>query len=123
MNDGKAWPGPASPSAISAPASSSVTAIEQHGVESIPDEDRDASIFDFVRLCWGGANSLATAVLGAFPIMFGLSFRQSVAATVLGLVVGSVVLAPMSIFGPTNGTNNAVSSSAHFGAENRHWRQ
>ena len=98
---------------------SSVTKVEQHGVESIPDEHRDASIFDFMRLCWGGANSLATAVLGAFPIMFGLSFWQATAATVLGLIVGSLVLAPMSIFGPINGTNNAVSSSAHFGVVGR----
>jgi len=97
----------------------SVTAVEQHGVASIPDADRDSSVFDFVRLCWGGANSLATAVLGAFPIMFGLSFWQAVTASVIGLVVGSIVLAPMSIFGPINGTNNAVSSSAHFGVLGR----
>ncbi len=98
---------------------SSVTTVEQHGVESIPDQDRDSSIFDFTRLCWGGANSLATAVLGAFPIMFGLSFWQATAATVFGVVVGSLILAPMSIFGPINGTNNAVSSSAHFGVVGR----
>jgi purine-cytosine permease-like protein len=98
---------------------SSVTTVEQHGVESIPDQDRDSSIFDFTRLCWGGANSLATAVLGAFPIMFGLSFWQATAAAVFGVVVGSLILAPMSIFGPINGTNNAVSSSAHFGVVGR----
>src|SRR5208337_1380911 len=98
---------------------SSVTTVEQYGVDSIPDVDRDASILDFVRLCWGGANSIATAVLGAFPIMFGLSFWQATAAAVLGLIVGSLVLAPMSIFGPINGTNNAVSSSAHFGVVGR----
>ena len=97
----------------------SVTTVEQHGVESIPDKDRDSSIFDFMRLCWGGANSLATAVLGAFPIMFGLSFWQATAAAVLGVVIGSLILAPMSIFGPINGTNNAVSSSAHFGVVGR----
>src|SRR5882724_3808189 len=77
---------------------SSVTTVEQHGVDSIPDAHRDASIFDFMRLCWGGANSIATAVLGAFPIMFGLSFWQATAAAVLGLIAGSLVLAPMSIF-------------------------
>ena len=97
----------------------SVTTVEQHGVESIPDQDRDSSVFDFMRLCWGGANSLATAVLGAFPIMFGLSFWQATAAAVLGVVLGSLILAPMSIFGPINGTNNAVSSSAHFGVVGR----
>jgi len=119
MNERNAWPESVSSSEISVSAPPSATTIEQHGVESIPDADRNASILDFIRLCWGGANSLATAVLGAFPIMFGLSFWQAVAATVLGLIVGSIVLAPMSIFGPINGTNNAVSSSAHFGVVGR----
>jgi purine-cytosine permease-like protein len=93
--------------------------FELHGIESIPDGDRNATILDFMRLCWGGANSLATAVLGAFPIMFGLSFWQSVTATAIGVTVGALVLAPMAVFGPINGTNNAVSSSAHFGVVGR----
>jgi purine-cytosine permease-like protein len=72
-----------------------------------------------MRLCWGGANSLATAVLGAFPIMFGLSFWQAMAANALGVAIGALVLGPMAVFGPLNGTNNAVSSSAHFGVVGR----
>jgi purine-cytosine permease-like protein len=72
-----------------------------------------------MRLCWGGANSLATAVLGAFPIMFGLSFWQAMAANLLGVAIGALVLCPMSVFGPLNGTNNAVSSGAHFGVVGR----
>jgi purine-cytosine permease-like protein len=93
--------------------------IEQHGIESIPDSDRTATIFDFMRIEWGGLNSLATAVLGAFPIIFGLSFWQSLAATCLGVLLGSLILAPMALFGPLTGTNNAVSSSAHFGVVGR----
>ena len=93
--------------------------MEQHGIESIPERDRTATIFDFMRIEWGGLNSLATAVLGAFPIIFGLSFWQSVAATVLGVMLGSLILAPMGLFGPLTGTNNAVSSSAHFGVVGR----
>jgi purine-cytosine permease-like protein len=93
--------------------------FERHGIESIPDRDRTATIFDFLRIAWSGSNSLPTAVLGAFPIIFGLSFWQSVAATVLGVVVGAIILAPMAIFGPLSGTNNAVSSSAHFGVVGR----
>lgn len=100
-------------------APSSASLFEHHGIECIPDADRSASIFDFARVCWGGANSLATAVLGAFPIMFGLSFWQGLAATLVGLLLGALILAPMSIFGPMNGTNNAVSSSAHFGVVGR----
>jgi purine-cytosine permease-like protein len=51
--------------------------IERHGIESIPDKDRTATIFDFMRIEWGGSNSLATAVLGAAlvalanPMSFG----------------------------------------------------
>jgi purine-cytosine permease-like protein len=105
--------------ANSEPAQRTPPGFEVHGIESIPDADRTASILDFMRLCWGGANSLATAVLGAFPIMFGLSFWQSAAAATLGVITGAMILAPMAVFGPINGTNNAVSSSAHFGVVGR----
>jgi purine-cytosine permease-like protein len=93
--------------------------MEKHGIESIPDCDRNASLIDFMRIEWGGLNSLATAVLGAFPIMFGLSFWQALTATVVGVLLGALVLAPMGLFGPLTGTNNAVSSSAHFGVVGR----
>jgi purine-cytosine permease-like protein len=93
--------------------------IERHGIESIPEADRSATVLDFLRIAWGGGNSLATAVLGAFPIIFGLSFWQGLAATVLGVLTGALLLAPMSVFGPITGTNNAVSSSAHFGVVGR----
>ena len=93
--------------------------LEQHGIEPIPSVERTATIFDFVRIEWGCSNSLATAMLGAFPIIFGLSFWQGLAATILGVTLGALVLAPMAIFGPLTGTNNAVSSSAHFGVVGR----
>ncbi|MCC5574979.1 cytosine permease [Microtetraspora sp. AC03309] len=97
----------------------SITEIETYGVERIPDADRTARPLDLFRVAFGGANTFATCVLGAFPILFGLSFWQGVAATLLGLVVGALLLAPLSVFGPTNGTNNAISSSAHLGVHGR----
>jgi purine-cytosine permease-like protein len=93
--------------------------FERHGIESIPDVARTSSIADFVRLCWGGGNSLATAVLGAFPIMLGLSFWQAMTANATGVCMGALILGPMAVFGPLNGTNNAVSSGAHFGVVGR----
>ncbi|MGY0019831.1 purine-cytosine permease family protein [Streptomyces sp. YJ-C3] len=99
--------------------SDSITDIETNGVERIPDEDRTARPLDLFRLAFGGANTFATCVLGAFPILFGLSFWQGLAATALGLVAGALLLAPMALFGPRNGTNNAVSSSAHLGVHGR----
>src|SRR5271165_5997344 len=82
------------------------TAFDQHGIECIPDRDRNATVFDFMRIEWGGANSLATAVLGAFPIIFGLSLWQALAAALIGVLVGACILAPMALFGPLTGTNN-----------------
>ncbi|MEW9555205.1 cytosine permease [Nonomuraea sp. NPDC050783] len=99
--------------------SDTIIEIETYGVERIPDADRTARPLDLFRVAFGGANTFATCVLGAFPILFGLSFWQGLAATVLGLVVGALILAPLSLFGPLNGTNNAVSSSAHLGVHGR----
>ncbi|TRW86147.1 cytosine permease [Mycolicibacterium sp. 018/SC-01/001] len=96
-----------------------VTEVEIHGVEPIPDAERTAGPLDLFRLIFGGANTIATVVLGTFPIIFGLSFRDAVLATLAGLLLGAAILAPMSLFGPRNGTNNAVSSSAHLGVHGR----
>lgn len=57
--------------------------IERHGIESISDKDRTATIFDFMRIEWGGSNSLATAVLGAFPIISSRPHVLCIAATTI----------------------------------------
>ena len=95
------------------------TEVEVRGVEPIPDDERTAGPLDLFRLIFGGANTIATVVLGTFPIIFGLSFRDALLATLAGLLLGAAILAPMSLFGPRNGTNNAVSSSAHLGVHGR----
>ena len=97
----------------------SIRTIETNGVEQIPDHERTAGPKDLFRLIFGGANTFATAVLGSFPVLFGLSFQAGVWAIVLGVLVGALILAPMGLFGPINGTNNAVSSGAHFGVHGR----
>ncbi|WP_327186602.1 purine-cytosine permease family protein [Streptomyces sp. NBC_01334] len=109
------------PSPEPAPSASppSLTEVESHGVDRIPDAERTATPLDLFRLAFGGANTFSTCVLGAFPILFGLSFWQGLAATLLGVFVGALILCPMAVFGPVNGTNNAVSSSAHLGVHGR----
>src|ERR1044071_10493927 len=91
------------------------TEVEQHGIDTIPAEDRHSTPFDLFRIQFGGANTFATVILGTFPILLGLSLWEAVAATVLGVLVGALILMPMGLFGPLTGTNNAVSSGAHFG--------
>ncbi|CAL9345965.1 hypothetical protein SUDANB105_00369 [Streptomyces sp. enrichment culture] len=88
-------------------------------MERIPDADLTATPSDLFRLAFGGANTFSTCVLGAFPILFGLSFLQGLAATLLGVITGALILCPMALFGPVIGTNNAVSSSAHLGVHGR----
>ena len=51
--------------------------------------------------------------------MFRRPHWQALAATVLGLLVGTLFLMPMGIFGPRTGTNNAVSSGALLGVRGR----
>ena len=69
-----------------------MTDIEIYGVESIPAADRTSTPSDLFKIAFGGANSFATVLLGAFPIFFGLSLMQGLLATLLGVVVGSAIL-------------------------------
>ena len=96
-----------------------VTDVEQHGIDTIPPKHRHSSPLDLFRIQFGGANTFATVILGTFPIILGLSLWEAVAATVLGVLVGATILMPMGLFGPRTGTNNAVSSGAHFGVRGR----
>jgi purine-cytosine permease-like protein len=96
-----------------------VTEVEQHGIDTIPDAERAARPFDLFRIQFGGANTFATIILGTFPILLGLSLGEAVLATLTGVVVGALILMPMGLFGPRTGTNNAVSSGAHFGVRGR----
>ncbi len=100
-------------------STASISQIETFGVEQIPDHERNAKPLDLFRLIFGGANTFSTAVLGSFPVLFGLSFQAGLVAVLLGTLVGALILAPMGLFGAINGTNNAVSSGAHFGVHGR----
>ncbi|MBR8058275.1 purine-cytosine permease family protein [Burkholderia dolosa] len=96
-----------------------ITQIESFGFERIPDASRDARPIDLFRLLFGGCNTFSTSVLGSFPVLVGLSFRDGMCAIVLGVLAGTCILAPMSLFGPRNGTSDPVSSGAHFGIHGR----
>ncbi|CAB3785412.1 hypothetical protein LMG28688_02031 [Paraburkholderia caffeinitolerans] len=97
----------------------SITQVESFGFERIPDASRYARPIDLFRLLFGGCNTFSTSVLGSFPVLVGLSFKAGVCAIVLGVLAGTCILAPMSLFGPRNGTSDPVSSGAHFGIHGR----
>lgn len=58
-------------------------------------------------------------VFGWLPVTFGLGWWSTVTASVVGLTVGTLVTAPLALLGPRTGTNNTVSSGAHFGVTGR----
>ena len=58
-------------------------------------------------------------MFGAFAILFGLSFWQTLGAMAVGTAVGTLAVLPTSIIGPRTGTNMTVSSGAFFGIRGR----
>jgi purine-cytosine permease-like protein len=110
-------PAPPAPAPIASPPG--VTEVEPYGIDTIPAEARFARPRDLFRITFGASNSIATMVLGSFPIVFGLGFVDGLLAIVAGVLAGGVLLCGMALFGPINGTNNAVSSGAHFGIVGR----
>jgi purine-cytosine permease-like protein len=95
------------------------TGIEPHGIDTIPEEDRTGSPWDIVKILVGGDLALSLVVIGWLPITFGLSWWSAATSLLVGTAAGALVLAPIAMLGMRTGTNNAVSSGAHFGVVGR----
>src|SRR5690606_6433944 len=80
------------PTPTAAAADTATFAIEVHGINPIPEAERWAKPKHVFGLIFGGANSISTAVLGAFGPVFGLTFWDGALAIVLGVVIGSLIL-------------------------------
>jgi purine-cytosine permease-like protein len=89
--------------------------VETHGVDYIPARDRHGGPIELVWI-WIAVNAyLGILVLGSLPIVFGLSWWQAFWAVLAGTFVGSLLFAPMTLFGPRTGTTDPYTSRAHFG--------
>jgi permease for cytosine/purines len=58
-------------------------------------------------------------VFGAFAILFGLNFWQTVTSMAVGIAIGTLGVLPTAVIGPRTGTNMTVSSGAFFGIRSR----
>jgi purine-cytosine permease-like protein len=96
-----------------------VLRIERHGIEFIPDEERASRPVNLFYILLGGCLTFSLFVIGWFPVAFGLGWWSSFSAVAVGALIGALLLAPMGLFGPRTGTNNPVSSGAHFGVVGR----
>lgn len=93
--------------------------VESTGVAHIPDGQRGSSPANVFVVFVGGNLAFSVIIFGWLPISFGLGWRDAISASLVGLTIGTLLIAPMSLLGPRTGTNNVVSSGAHFGVRGR----
>jgi purine-cytosine permease-like protein len=96
-----------------------VGAVEAAGVEYLPEDARDSSPRNLGAVFLGANLTWTNVVFGAFAILFGLSFWQTVTSMAVGTAVGTLAMLPTAIIGPRTGTNMTVSSGAFFGIRGR----
>ena len=91
-------------------------AVEPGGVDRIPESERHGRPSQLLWT-WSSPNlefaTVAVGILG--PLAFGLTFWQSVAAIVLGTVLGSTTHGVLSTWGPPTGLCQMVLSRTGFG--------
>src|SRR3954471_16685298 len=93
--------------------------VEAAGVAYIPEAERDSRPANLAAVFFGGDLAFSVIVFGWLPVTFGLGWWATVSASALGLALGTVITAPLALLGPRTGTNNTVSSGAHFGVTGR----
>src|ERR1700754_737109 len=96
-----------------------VGAVENAGVEYLPEDARDSRPRNLGAVFLGANLTWTNVVFGAFAILFGLSFWQTVTSMAVGTAVGTLAMLPTAIIGPRTGTNMTVSSGAFFGIRGR----
>jgi purine-cytosine permease-like protein len=94
-------------------------AVETAGVEYLPEVARDSRPRNLGAVFLGANLTWTNVVFGAFAILFGLSFWQTVTSMVVGTAIGTLAVVPTAIIGPRTGTNMTVSSGAFFGIRGR----
>jgi purine-cytosine permease-like protein len=102
-----------------APAPDHFGAVETAGVEHLPEDARDSRPRNLGAVFLGANLTWTNVVFGAFAVLFGLSFWQTVTSMVVGTAIGTLAVAPTAIIGPRTGTNMTVSSGAFFGIRGR----
>ncbi|WMX44910.1 cytosine permease [Streptomyces roseicoloratus] len=94
-------------------------AIEQRGVDTIPEVERTSGPRDLVSILLGSNLCLGVIVFGWLPVSFGLGLWASVTSVVAGTLVGIAVTAPLALISLRTATNLSTSSGAFFGVRGR----
>ncbi|TWG07722.1 purine-cytosine permease family protein [Saccharopolyspora dendranthemae] len=93
--------------------------IERHGVDTIPEEDRTGRPRDVLGILLGSNMCLGVVIFGWLPASFGLGFWPAVSSMVAGTLLGTVLVAPLSLVSFRTATNLSTSSGGTFGVRGR----
>jgi purine-cytosine permease-like protein len=96
-----------------------MSAIETRGVDYVPEAERSARPRDIFWIGIGGNLAFSVVLFGWLPLTFGLGWWSTVTSMLVGYTIGALLVAPMGLLGPRTGSNNSVSSGAHFGVLGR----
>jgi len=89
--------------------------IDPHGIEQIPDADRDSTPLQQFWI-WAGANiAPINWVLGALGIVLGLSLIETILVVAIGNLAGCALFGLFCVMGHRTGVNQMVLSRSAFG--------
>jgi NCS1 family nucleobase:cation symporter-1 len=89
--------------------------VDPHGIEPIPDADRDSTPVQQFWI-WAGANiAPINWVLGALGIVLGLSLIETILVVTIGNLAGCALFGLFCVMGHRTGVNQMVLSRSAFG--------
>ncbi len=93
-----------------------IVRIEPKGIEHVTESERHGRPSSVFSLWWGANVELATLSTGVAAVaLFGVNFKEAAIGILIGNIIGALILAALSTFGPRLGVPQLVQSRAAFG--------
>ena len=89
--------------------------VETHGIAPIPQDQRYGTPARLFTVWFAPQVNMAGVFSGALPIILGLGFWLGLLAMVIGTVLGAVLVAYLSTWGPRTGAGQLPNSRMAFG--------
>lgn len=89
--------------------------VEFRGIDYIPEEERNSSPLNVFFVIAGAPLCFPVMLLGAAPVALGLGWWDAFFSLTIGILIGSIIVAPIAFLGTKTGTNGPVGSGVHFG--------
>ena len=108
------------PTSVGDESADEIGRVESRGIDFVPESERHSNPRNLAWAMFGPQFGFGNMVFGSLGIAFGLSWWSTFTAITVGVLLGSLIFAGVSIQSPKTGTNNSVSSGAFFGVTGRY---